>query len=364
MQQIDFSSFFYDISADERGFITALDAVLSSENRQATIVPFASSYSPEDNFRNEGSRLFDVSHKNSNLDLFKMRFYTNSEGSKECLEGQFFVYKYGINPNLYLAITLESRDFVKRALLPFIEQHRTRFYLTFLNQDKLKTFLNNYREGGGYTDLNILRVSLISRYANEKKETIIPSVNWLGLPINTAFTYANENNGWFKSLTFEALRRDKKLAQVTVYRNGVIKTDRDMIGINKYLIESICSLIRDNLTLFSKRSRRENELAVKPLTIQFGQNQFSDIGENAKFIDKMNQLSNASVSVMHGNPYIFLTIIDYVDGSTFDVWVLKANELIIVPQLKSTVNALKRVISHIFDRYAEGTIQEFTAEVM
>jgi hypothetical protein len=63
MQQIDFSSFFYDISADERGFITALDAVLSSENRQATIVPFASSYSPEDNFRNEGSRLFDVSHK-------------------------------------------------------------------------------------------------------------------------------------------------------------------------------------------------------------------------------------------------------------------------------------------------------------
>jgi hypothetical protein len=67
---------------------------------------------------------------------------------------------------------------------------------------------------------------------------------------------------------------------------------------------------------------------------------------------------------MHGNPYIFLTIIDYVDGSTFDIWVLKANELIIVPQLKSTVNSLKRVISHIFDRYAEGTIQEFTAEVL
>jgi hypothetical protein len=364
MHQTDFNSIFYDISLDERGFMVALDSVLCAENCHATIIPFASAYSPEECFKSAGSRIFDVNHKNSKLDLFKMKFSTKAETSRELIEGQFFVYQYGVNPNLYLAITLECSDFVSRALLPFIEQNRARFYLTFLNQDKLKIFLHNYREGCGYTDLNILRASLISRYANERKETIIPSITWLGLPLDTAFTYANENNGWFKSLTFEALRRDKKFAQITVYRNGVIKTDNDVIGINKYLIESICNLIRDNLALFSKRSRTENQMAVKPLTIQFGQNQFSDVDENAKFIDKMNQLSNASISVIHGNPYIFLSIIDYIDGSTFDVWVLKANELIIVPQLKSSVNALKRIINHIFDRYAEGTIQEFIAEVL
>jgi len=107
--------------------------------------------------------------------------------------------------------------------------------------------------------------------------------------METAFTYANENNGWFNRSLSRHYDADKKLAQITIYRNGVIKTDRDMIGINKYLIESICSLIRDNLTYSQRGVVEKNELAVKPLTITVWTNQFSDVGENAKFIDKMER---------------------------------------------------------------------------
>jgi len=49
---------------------------------------------------------------------------------------------------------------------------------------------------------------------------------------------------------------------------------------------------------------------------------------------------------------------DYSDGSTFDIWVLSPSEILIVPQFRSTVAAVKRVISCIFENYAEGTIQD------
>jgi len=99
-------------------------------------------------------------------------------------------------------------------------------------------------------------------------------------------------------------------------------------------------------------------LTVKPLAIHFDYEQFDGLEENAKFIGAMRKLDNASVSVIHGNPYISLAVMDYSDGSTFDIWVLSPSEILIVPQFRSTVAAVKRVISCIFENYADGTIQD------
>jgi hypothetical protein len=38
---------------------------------------------------------------------------------------------------------------------------------------------------------------------------------------------------------------------------------------------------------------------------------------------------------------------------------LSPRELIIVPQLKGTVAAIRRLVSHVFDNYAEGSIEDF-----
>jgi hypothetical protein len=73
----------------------------------------------------------------------------------------------------------------------------------------------------------------------------------------------------------------------------------------------------------------------------------------------MRLLDKTSLSVVHSNPYLQLSVIDYIDGSTFELWVLSPRELIIVPQLKGTVAAIRRLVSHVFDNYAEGSIEDF-----
>ena len=54
----------------------------------------------------------------------------------------------------------------------------------------------------------------------------------------------------------------------------------------------------------------------------------------------MQLLRGTSVSVLHGNPYVHLSILDYHDGSAFDLWVLDRQRLIIVPQLKASIPPL------------------------
>jgi hypothetical protein len=56
---------------------------------------------------------------------------------------------------------------------------------------------------------------------------------------------------------------------------------------------------------------------------------------------------------------VHLSVIDYFDGSTFDLWVFDANQLIIVPQMKGSIPAIKRLVNHIFDTYAEGAIKDY-----
>jgi len=74
----------------------------------------------------------------------------------------------------------------------------------------------------------------------------------------------------------------------------------------------------------------------------------------------MRKLPSSSVSILHGNPYVHLSILDYKDGSVFDIWVLSPDVITIVPQMKGTVAAIKRVINYIFDSYAEGQIREYS----
>jgi hypothetical protein len=72
----------------------------------------------------------------------------------------------------------------------------------------------------------------------------------------------------------------------------------------------------------------------------------------------MKKMKASDVSIIHSNPYVNLSIIDYYDGSIYDIWILRSDIITIVPQMKSSHQALKRLVNHIFDTYAEGDLLE------
>lgn len=185
-------------------------------------------------------------------------------------------------------------------------------------------------------------------------------VSWPKMDLNKAFNWVYQNNGWFQSLQFTALREKSPVAEVSITRQGVVRTDRLFSKVFNNFVLPVCKTIHENNVFFGNRSRRENlNLAARPLTIDFDIDQFSDPSENMKFIQALKRLNKSSISVLHGNPYIHLSVIDYFDGSSFDLWVLNSNQLVIVPQMKGSIISIKRLINHIFDNYSEGDIKEY-----
>lgn len=366
MARMDFTAVFYHQSYDRESLIRGLDGLLRTEPHTLTIMPYASEKLPTECFGPyDVNRKFWRTRDEPGANLFRLVFYPpRTEPDTRPIEGRFFIYEHPALPNTYILLTIESREFTTRALLPFIERSYPRIYLALVSQNYLSSLLHEFKEKRGFTDLRVVRASLTSRFTTQetRREAVIPSVSWPNLGLDGAFIFAQEQNGWFKSLTFKALRNWVALAEITVKRNGMVKTNGEFLNIFDDLIPPVCEIVHRNYELFRNRSRRDNALSeVRPLAINFGRDQLGDDEEKTKLIEAMRLLNKASVSVTHNNPYLQLSVVDYFDGSTFDLWVINPRELIIVPQLKGTVSAIRRLISHVFDNYAEGYIEDFQA---
>jgi hypothetical protein len=362
--RMDFTALFYAQSHNRENLVKDLDSLMRTEPHSLTILTYASEKSPIECFgAYDRNRKFSCIHSQDGVSLFNLVFESPQvESETPVIEGRFFIYEDPDLLNTYVLMTIEPQDFVRRALLPFVERSYPRIFLTIIDHQRMKLLLYRFKDNCDFTDLRVVRAVLRSRFAGQKtkREAIIPYVSWPYLGLAGAFDFAQEHNSWFQSLTFEALRDSTVCAEITVARDGVIKTDGQLCRVFDNLASAICKTAHENHKLFRMRSRRDSpSLDVKPLTVNFGREQLADEEERIKLIEVMRLLDKASLSVVHSNPYLQLSVIDYLDGSTFELWVLNPRELIIVPQLKGTVAAIRRLVSHVFDNYAEGNIEDF-----
>ena len=298
---------------------------------------------------------------NEEVQLFKLTFLPKERKDKKELSGRFFIYKHPEYEKVYVALTIEPTIFFHRGLLPFLQGLYPKVVLTFITHKRLRKLLEDFKTNYHFTDLIITRASYRLRFVEEgKHKKIVPVVSWPDMDLKEAFDWVYQNNGWFQSLQFDAVKDHLISTQVSFTRQGVVRTTRFFPNVFEAFILPVCKTIHDNIKIFQNRSRREYEdLAAKPLVIDFGFELFTEISENEKFIRAMKGFTTASISVLHGNPYIHMSIIDYLDGSTFDLWVLSSTKIIIVPQMKGSFPAIKRLVNHIFDNYAEGSIKDY-----
>gem|GEM_PF-1451820 len=361
--RFDYITPFYNQKHSNKGFVEDIDKLLGSYDLNVKSIPFTSDRLPTEWFPkiSTKSRKIKVLKKYDGLQLFQMT-YSYRDGNEEREgKGDFFIYEHPEYIKVYVAITFEPGDFFRRIMLPFFESLFPHIMMTFITHKKLKKLLENFKEENQFSSIIITRASQRFRFNEEgKNKKIVPVVSWPQMDLSKAFQWVYENNGWFQSLKFKAKRHISTFAEISITRQGVLVTNNLFEKVFKGFIQPVCKIIHENIEFFGNRGRLSNrKLSAKPLTVDFGIEQFADVSENNKFIQSMKRLNKASVSVIHGNPYIHLSVVDYFDGSTFDLWVLNSSQLFIVPQMKATVSSIKRIINHVFDTYAEGDIRDY-----
>ena len=365
MARFDFIKAFYKATHNRDTFVADLDALLGSRPRGifATSIPFSTELRPEIDFpglvsKSRKVRLLDAY---DGVQLYELRYTFKWDGDKQSSKGKFFVYGHPTYPHVFVAVTIEHPDFVRRGLLRLLTTQFPRIVIGFVPQARLKRLLGEFKASHDFSQLIITRAAQRLRLPEEGvHRRVMPVMSWPEMALEEALDWLVEHNGWFHSVQFDAKRDGHTVTRASITRDGVIRCDYLYEKVFQSFVLPVCKIHHENYNLFSRRGRRDTpSLGVRPLAITFDQGQFDDVAEDQTLIHALRSMPTASVSVLHGNPYIHLSTADYFDGSVFDVWVVDSRELVIVPQMYASVGAIKRLVNHIFDTYAEGEVKDY-----
>lgn len=358
MNLIDFNSGFFLNLPDGNELISKLDSLSNVENKTISAIPFGCEFDIDELFKRDrnSSRFINKEKEKKGLSLYKLTHVNKKDNNSES-SGYFILFRHPDYANVYIVFTFEESDFLNRNLRPFIRSFYPEIIFTFIKSKNLKDLTEQFKLRNEISEIKIKRASHILR---KEVGGSFPAVTWPNKPLDEAFNWAIENNGWFKSLKFEAIRHNKLITSIFIDRQGTVRINRNFEMVYNSFIQPICKSIDSNYKQFRNRDRRSNEdLDAKPLVVEYDTEIFKNVDENNIFINAISRLENASVSTLHGNPYIHLSIIDYLDGSSFDLWVLNSKEIILVPQMRGTIASIKRILNHIFDTFAEGDIKDY-----
>jgi hypothetical protein len=350
----------YDTNIDSvyqsRDILRTLDGISDSEGKTVCMIPFGSTHEIFKVFPNKRIPLHLITEIKSkrNLALYTLKAFYRS-GNDVKFKRDFLLYKIPEFTYAYVLISIGNPDLLHQELRSLLKHYYHEVILSFIKSHDLIRLLEKYRIENDLDEIMITRASQKIRYFDKRK---ITSITWPKSSLEEASIWLENNDGFFTSLQFKAMQLDREVTNSFIDRQGTVRIERNFSKVFQSLVKPNLKSLDHYVELFMNRGRRENKLLeARPLEINFEQEVFKEKTNHSNFIEMISLLEDASVSVLHGNPYIHLNVMDYIDGSSYDLWVVDSKQILLVPQLNSTIASLKRVVNHIYDYYAEGEIK-------
>jgi len=308
---------------------------------------------------------------NDDNSIFTIQVAKNDEGRKEEF-GNVLIVRTSAK-EVYLAITDEPRVFVESVLRPFLNSYYPDISRAFLSASDLQQMLELLENTTG-DRIIVDRITAYRRISYEvpiniknkkekRVETKESAVTYTRRPYRESFNDAIANDQWVDKVQFQLIGETSVKMKAYFSRNGLFKFRHSFIPFYQAILPFIIEIIDKKFKLYSNRSRVADKVKPSPLVIDLDYDVFSDTIQNHRFIESLKKMSYASTSVYHSNPYVHLSLVDYLDGSSFDIWVLSANRITIVPQLRASEASVARLMNHIFERFREGNVREYEGYV-
>jgi hypothetical protein len=286
---------------------------------------------------------------------------------RKSVSGDFLVLP-DVRGNMNLLIFIEPLAFWHEGLSPLLDAAYPRLVRPFFTQTEMHQFVRNTQAALPTHRVQVLRTSSRERLkAGDARKKYASQVKWTDSDADTVFREAAANNEWFRSIFFELVfLKEGRLSSDdtfgTISKYGYLGCTRRFSLFYHSVIEPMMDYGEARLTFLQGRTRTETtNFLPKPVKIEYPTDVFSNVQQIGKLLEALKRFKHGSCSVLHGNPYLHVSMLDNYDYSAADVWVLNKNEVLIVPQIRTSEAALKRIISHIFENFREGKLGESRA---
>lgn len=267
------------------------------------------------------------------------------------VEGSFAFFNHK-ETGVWTALTGESSDFVDRGLDWVIRNCTPNLYEFYATSRDLEGVLDRFAESlSKEADITVTQAVAYSH--REQAE-----ISYKTRPYPIVFRKAREGGNYIDSLTFKAFTDEETVLEASITRNGATKLSRGNVDVFlNYLLEQYISYGHEKDELFTGKERNQDSGEVQEIEVQFDNPVFQATKDNEILIEALADLSRASVTVYHKNPYAHISVLDFNDGSSCDVFITDPETISIVPSYRGSTNFLMRISDKLYRELDESTIE-------
>ena len=129
------------------------------------------------------------------------------------------------------------------------------------------------------------------------------------------------------------------------------------------LFDAVLPLVGDLAASRNERLRASAETAgsssPEPLIVRFCSKVFADPAKNSACVDAIAAMPHVGINEYCVSPHIHLSLVDYMDCSSYDIWVLGSDMLAIIPQLCATDASMGRLVNHMAEKFGDATVEGY-----
>ena len=267
-------------------------------------------------------------------------------GERRGLKLRFGIFQSG--DNAWTAFTLTETTANENVLLRLLRTLSPNFSEAYLTSGDIRLVFEHLEEREGVT----VSVNKAVAYSHRREGQISFFKNEA---YQTVFNKA-ENEGKFVDKVDFSLAGPHFLHGFLA-RNGVAKfMAGDIQLFQDSILTPIAQISSRKHEVFRDSSRQPGRTDVSAIDLQFGEAAFHGREDNFTFITSLGQMARSGIAVLHENPYVHVSLIDFFDGSAFDIFATSRKAVTIVPQVGASPFSLNRLCNHIFENFREGMI--------
>ncbi len=284
-------------------------------------------------------------------DHYEVNVERKIKRSGRTVRGSFAIYNHE-STQVWTAFTAHDSDFFERGLgwvLSKSEPHVSEFYAT--SRD-LETVLDLFSESVNYSSKIIVTQAVAYSHREEGE------ISYKTRPYPEVFRAAREGGNYVDSLVFKSMSENEVNLEAAITRDGTTKlSDGNVEMFFNYLLEDYVSFGQEKAELFTDKERSRDTGDIQEIEVKFANPVFQSTKDNEDLIDALADLSRSSVTVYHKNPYAHISVLDFNDGSSCDVFVTDSKTVKIVPSYRGSTNFLMRVSDKLYRDLDESDVE-------
>jgi hypothetical protein len=275
---------------------------------------------------------------------------TDIEGGRREINGRFIVFgnkKSGV----WTALTSDGADFFNTGLVRFLELHRPEISRVYASTDEMRRIFETLSDD--------LRAEVFVQKAVLYSHLEEGEVTFKKEPYRRLFAFAEAEDDYVDKVEFKLVTGRTTALHAFLSRDATLYYYAGRAGL---VFSKIIPLLVEVATrkgrLFSNKARPLGEAVLNPIEIDYERDVLTSPQDNVRFVQALTKLDRGAVTVYHLNPYLHISFVDFVDGSSFSIYSGESDKVFIVPNFNCTVHSLMRIHEQINRDFQEGVLKE------